>query len=224
MFPLKDTNPSNTTPYVNYFIILANIIVFFYENSVNVDIDNFVLNYGFIPSRFFTCADCIDMTQRIVPLFSSMFLHGGFMHLLGNVYFLYIFGDNIEDKLGHFKYLLTYLSFGAFAALTQGVVNVDSVIPMIGASGAIAGVMGTYMIFFPKAKIKTLIFIFIAEIPAFIFLLIWFLFQLNKGVNISDGGVAWWAHIGGFAVGLIFALIIKNKSVPEKGDVFDKYY
>lgn len=174
-----------------------------------------IFEYGLIPKRLFVENAMLTFSDRYFPIFSSMFMHGGFMHILGNMYFLFIFGDNVEDKLGHIKYLFMYLMFGVAAALTQVIMFPDSVIPMVGASGAVAGVMGAYLVFYPKATVKTLVIIVIivtvVNIPAFIFLLLWFLFQFLNGTGGGAGSVAWWAHIGGFIAGLIYAIYFLRK-------------
>ncbi|ADD67222.1 Rhomboid family protein [Denitrovibrio acetiphilus DSM 12809] len=217
MFPLKDSVPSSTFPFVNWAIIFINIVVFY--NMLHMTSPNeqeFIFEYGLVPKKLFVENSMLTLTDRYVPILTSMFMHGGFMHIIGNMYFLFIFGDNVEDKLGHIRYLLIYLLFGVAAAATQIIMFPDSVVPMVGASGAIAGVMGAYLVFYPRAKVKTLIviiiFITIAEIPAFIFLLIWFLFQFLNG---TGGGaysnVAWWAHIGGFLAGLGYAIYFLKK-------------
>jgi membrane associated rhomboid family serine protease len=161
-----------------------------------------------------------------------MFLHGGWFHLIGNMLFLYIFGDNVEDRMGHFKYIIFYLISGLAAAFTQIIINIYSTIPMVGASGAISGVLGAYILFFPHSRILTLVpiffFIQIVEIPAVIFLLIWFIIQFFSGVaslaaTQNTGGVAFWAHIGGFVVGLILSRFFQKKEYYRTG-WFGRYY
>jgi membrane associated rhomboid family serine protease len=211
MIPLRDTQPSSVTPFVTILIIFANILVFLYELSL----DNFSLNhlisvYGVIPDRF-----------QYSDLLTSTFLHGGWLHLIGNMWFLWIYGDNVEDVLGHAKFLLFYLLCGAMAGLIHVAVNSDSGVPTIGASGAIAGVMGAYMIKFPHSRVLTLvpIFIFITtiEIPAFLILVYWFVIQIFSGLgsvgysNVSRGGVAWFAHIGGFVTGMALIYILRTR-------------
>jgi membrane associated rhomboid family serine protease len=159
-------------------------------------------------------------TMTFLPLFTSMFMHGGWLHLIGNMLFLYVFGDNIEDRLGHLRYLLFYLLAGLGAAFTQIFINPVSQIPMVGASGAIAGVLGAYILLFPTARILTLIpiffFIQLVELPAYLFLGIWFIMQLvsgmlSLGIGADAGGVAWWAHIGGFATGAVLLVFLKSR-------------
>lgn len=212
MFPLKDSIPSERFPYVNYIIIILNIIVFIYEMSLGKELSRFFLEYGFIPKKLFMPGDIVTAREKIIPLFTSMFMHGSFFHLLSNMYFLFIFGDNVEDRFGHFRYILYYLFFGLMAMFTQTLFFPEATIPTIGASGAVAGVMGAYFIMFPHAYIKTLliiiIYITIVDIPAVIFLGLWFFIQFINGTLQSmvglQGGVAWWAHIGGFVVGILF--------------------
>jgi len=205
MFPLRDTQPSYSKPVVTVFIIIVNLLVFLFEFSLDpYTLNAFIAHYGLIPDpRYFHAS----------AIFTSMFVHGGWLHVLGNMWFLWIFGDNIEDILGHGKYLLFYLLCGVAAALTQVYFSPDSRVPMVGASGAIAGVMGAYMVKFPRAQIVTLIPIIIffttIDIPAWAMLVYWFVIQLFSGVGsisagpVQQGGTAFFAHVGGFIVGLI---------------------
>jgi membrane associated rhomboid family serine protease len=203
MFPLRDTQPSYSKPVVTILLIVVNILVFLFEFSLDRESQNaFIHAYGLIPDQF-----------HFSNVITSMFLHGGWMHVLGNMWFLWIFGDNIEDILGHGKYLLFYLLCGVVAALAQVGVSPNSPIPTVGASGAIAGIMGAYMIKFPHSRILSLIFIVIffttVEIPAWIMLIYWFVVQFFSGVGtlgasqVSQGGVAFFAHIGGFIAGIV---------------------
>ena len=209
MIPLRDTVPSNTIPVVNYLLIGLNGVVFLFELSLGRHLDTFILHYGLVPARFLDHLHSEGL-RAIIPVFTSMFLHGGWLHLVGNMLFLYIFGDNVEDRFGHFRYLVFYLVAGLAAAATQVHFNADSGIPMVGASGAIAGVLGAYVFLFPTARVVTLIPIFfffqIVELPAYLFLGIWFFMQmvsgvLSLGIGGDAGGIAWWAHVGGFAAG-----------------------
>jgi membrane associated rhomboid family serine protease len=208
MFPLKDTQPSYTRPVITIGIIITNIVVFFYEWSLGQPLTNrFVEYYGLIPDQF-----------RVSRVFTSMFLHGGWMHVLGNMWFLWIFGDNIEDLLGHAKFLLFYLLCGVAAALGQVLTNPYATVPMVGASGAIAGVMGAYLVKFPHSRILTLVFIlfFITtiEIPAPLMLVYWFVIQLFSGIgsiartHLSQGGVAFFAHVSGFITGILLVMLM----------------
>jgi len=211
MIPLRDTQPSRTTPIVTVGIIVVNVLVFLYQVSLDrFSVNHLIAEYGVIPDRL-----------HALSLVTSMFLHGGWMHLIGNMWFLWIYGDNVEDVLGHAKYLLFYLLAGVAAALLQVAFNWDSRVPMIGASGAIAGVMGAYLIKFPRARILTLIPVFVffttVEIPAVFMLLYWFVIQFFSGVgsigysHLSQGGVAWFAHIGGFVAGMILILLMGTR-------------
>ncbi len=215
MFPLKDDVPSYSQPIVNISLIIANVLVFIYELHVP-NFRAFIYNHAFIPAMLFQYH---DIFHSLIRMFFSMFLHGGFLHILGNMWFLWIFGDNVEDKLGHTNYLLFYLAGGMVAAVAQGVAAPFSDIPMIGASGAISAVVGAYFVFFPRARILSLvpIFIFITFlwIPAWLFIVFWFFIQYFNGIlSISShymGGVAWFAHIGGFLFGFLMTKFIINK-------------
>ena len=180
-----------------------------------------ILHLGLVPYNF---VDDIQQMQislgTILPLFSSMFLHGGWMHLIGNMLFLYIFGDNVEDRFGHLKYLVFYFIAGITAAATQIYMFPNSEVPMVGASGAIAGVLGAYVFMFPTAKVLTLLPIFfffqLIELPAFLFLGIWFIMQILSGmfalgIGADAGGVAWWAHIGGFVAGIVLFPFLRKR-------------
>ena len=196
-FPYKDDNPRVLYPFMTYGIILLNIIIFLGQRYLGYT--NFIYNFGFIPNEF-----------NIINIFSSMFIHGGIGHIASNMWFLYIFGDNVESILGHIKFFVFYLFCGIGAALAQYLIAPNSNIPMVGASGAIAGILGAYMIRFPKAKVHVLaiIFVFITTliVPAQIVLGLWFLIQLSSGLSSlgidTTGGVAWFAHIGGFIAGI----------------------
>src|SRR5258708_1612548 len=201
MIPLRDTQPSYTPPIATIAIILLNVLVFLYEISLDqYELNFFIAQYGVIPARF-QWADVI----------TSIFLHGGWMHLIGNMWFLWIFGDNVENILGHAPYVIFYLLCGIAATIVHVIFSGDSRVPTIGASGAIAGVMGAYLVKFPHSRVVTLVPIFIflttMEIPAWLILIYWFVLQLFSGVgqighsHLSQGGVAWFAHIGGFLAG-----------------------
>ena len=227
MIPLRDANPSYTTPLVTYALILINALVFFYQLSLGEDLSTFFSYFAVIPAKYFYLAgaDGFNLFERFYPFFTSQFLHGGFFHIIGNMWFLWIFGDNIEDRLGHFKFIAFYLLCGLAAGLAHAYTNPASQIPTVGASGAIAGVMGAYTILFPRARVKTLIPIFyyfhIVDLPAFLFLGIWFLMQFLSGAaslaaGVAAGGVAWWAHIGGFVVGVVLILIIPKRKLRSQ--------
>ncbi len=225
MVPLRDDNPTRITPYVTYGLIIANVLVFLYELTLAPpELEHVVRVWAVVP-RELTASWSGTATMHPVPewltLFSSQFLHGGFLHLGGNMLFLWIFGNNVEESLGHVKYLLFYLACGVLAALTQWFFSADSPVPSLGASGAIAGVMGAYILKYPNAKVLTLIplgFILAPiRISAIFFLGFWFvqqalygLISLNAPMNIGmqGGGIAYWAHAGGFVFGAILGPLL----------------
>jgi membrane associated rhomboid family serine protease len=209
MFPIRDHNPSGRTPYVTYALILANVGIFLaYWSSLTSDaqLNAFFYTWGLVPRA-------LIQGGSYETILTSMFLHGGWMHLIGNMWFLWIFGDNLEDELGHPKFLGFYLLSGLAAALLQVAVSPTSPIPMVGASGAIAGVMGGYLLLFPKARVDVLfifvIFFRIFPIPAWIVLGVWIGLQLFSGASTptDSGGVAYWAHIGGFVAGFVLMVV-----------------
>jgi membrane associated rhomboid family serine protease len=218
LLPLKDDNPTLTFPIVTIGLILANGWVFFHQISLDVvESQRFIFQWGAIPYQIVT-GQTLYGPSPIPPYFtliSSMFLHGGFIHLFGNMLYLWIFGNNIEDTLGHFRFLLFYLVCGLFAALAQVLAGPGSTIPMIGASGAVAGVLGAYLLLFPGARILTILFIFIfikfIRLPALFVLGFWFLIQLMGVMGGSISNVAFFAHIGGFVVGLILVKIFQPR-------------
>ncbi len=205
---------------VNVLLVMACAAAFLFELSLGPHLERFVRVYGFVPARFFELVAISGGTALAVKsVLYSMFLHGGWLHLIGNMWFLWIFGDNVEDVLGHASYLLFYLGCGAAAAVGQAVVAPSSTMPMVGASGAIAGVLGAYLVWFPWARVKTLIFLgfffTVAELPAPIFLLVWFVVQFFSGTlalagaGPAAGGVAWFAHVGGFLAGALVAVVLR---------------
>lgn len=207
MFPLYDTVRSRRFPLVNWTLVLLNGLAFYYELTLSeTELHRFILDWGLVPAQL-----TFDSAAGLLPIFTSMFLHGGWFHILSNMWILIIFGDNVEDRMGGGRYLLFYLLSGTAAALLQTFLYPASNIPMVGASGAIAGVLGAYLILYPRARVATLvpiIFIFtLVELPAIIFLGFWFISQLFSGwlaLGGADlGGVAWWAHIGGFIFGML---------------------
>ncbi len=215
MIPLKDNVPSKTRPWVNYSIIFVNVIVFLYELTLlNAGLlEKFILNWGFVPFDFLN-----SPLTKTPTLFSAMFLHGGLTHLGGNMLYLWIFGDNVEDWYGHWRYLIFYLLCGLAASFGQMITNIHSTMPTIGASGAIAGVLGSYFLLYPNSRVLTLIpfgfFMRMVEIPAFFFLGFWFLLQMFSGtltLGSQSGGVAWWAHIGGFLAGVGFLFLFRKR-------------
>ena len=223
MFPIRDTIPSKNYPVVNNTIIGINVILFLFEMSQGTNLDRFIYIYGLVPARYSMpqISSYFTTGQQLLSWLSFMFLHGGFWHLLGNMWFLYIFGDNVEDRLGPFRYLVFYLLCGITSGLSHLLFNLHSNMPTIGASGAIAGVMGAYLILHPHSKILTLIpIIFIPwfiEIPAFFFLGFWFVLQFLSaaGSHGNISGIAWWAHIGGLVFGIVLLKIFLV--LPETG-------
>jgi len=222
MIPLKDENPSSTFPVVNIILIIANISIFIYLNYfVPGETNQFFLKLGFIPFELTHFKDIGPKNLVPVPLtiFTAMFIHGGWIHLLSNMLYLWIFGDNVEDLLGHVKYLFFYLVCGIAATGVHFFVNTSSKVPTVGASGAIAGVLGAYLFLFPKARVKTLlilfIFIHIISIPAIIVLGLWIVMQILSAYieygSKTGGGIAWFAHIGGFAAGLVLIVLMKKR-------------
>lgn len=222
MIPLRDTNPSHRTPFVNITLIVLNVLAFFWELSLGPGLAEALNRVAFIPARFWSFETPI---ADMLTIFFAMFLHGGWLHLGSNMLYLWIFGDNIEDRLGHGKYLLFYLGCGVLATMAHAVMSPVSNIPSVGASGAIAGVLGAYLLLFPSARVMTFIpfgfFIAVRELPAIFVLGIWFLIQLFTGVStVGDvnaqnvGGVAWFAHIGGFVAGLVLILLMGGRKQP----------
>jgi len=230
LFPIKDYNPTKRTAYITIFLIVLNIGIFFYQRFFSEKgFEAHIASYSMIPKEI-THLKNYDIpikrdywghtyynhrtTPPFLSLVFSLFMHGSLMHLLGNMLFLWIFGNNIEDYLGRFKFLIFYLACGIGASLVHVAFNWHSLVPVIGASGAVSGIMGAYLILYPKARIRTLVFIFILitfiDIPAFIFLIVWFAFQF---INMGVGGIAWLAHVGGFLIGLLL-IKIKGKKSP----------
>lgn len=223
MFPISDDNPSHIRPYVTYVFIGACVIVYLWQFSLGSrEGEQAIFLLGMIPARLFGFKDLPPELASVPPwatVITSMFMHGGFMHLGGNMLFLWIFGDNVEDSMGHIRFALFYVICGAAAALTQGLLNPDSEIPMVGASGAISGVMGAYILLHPWATVRVVIFIGIlfwfAHVPALLVLGIWFAAQLfNAAMAPPDvPGVAFWAHVGGFVAGAALIPFFKDKYV-----------
>jgi membrane associated rhomboid family serine protease len=220
MIPIRDTLRSVHFPVVNFIIIGINVVVFFWELSQGPRLPRIFTLYGIVPLRYSDPAVASHFTalQQLLPFLTSQFLHGGIFHILGNMWFLHVFGDNIEDRIGHLRYLFFYLFCGIAAGLIHLFTNWGAKVPTIGASGAIAGIMGAYLLLFPRAKILTLIPIFFFfEIPAFVFLGYWFLIQVLSAGAASGhmGGIAFWAHIGGFVAGAV--LIKLFDTIPKVG-------
>jgi membrane associated rhomboid family serine protease len=221
LIPIRDihVSPRRTRPVVNVLLIAVNVAVFLFELSLGPRLEGFLMSAAFIPGREGGLA--VGVTSALL----SMFLHGGWGHLLGNMLFLWIFGDNVEDRLGHFRYLVFYLLCGYAATFAHAFFNAGSTMPAIGASGAISGVLGAYLFLYPRARIVTLVWLFIfvrfVEIPALVFLPIWFLMQFFSGVSAlraadaASGGVAWFAHIGGFIAGPLLLLLLGGARRPR---------
>jgi hypothetical protein len=216
MIPLRDTVPARTRPVVTQALIVANVLVYLVQLAQGPNLERFIFYYGLVPARYTVpqIAEYFSAGQQAVALVSFMFLHGGFLHLLGNMWSLFIFGDNVEGHLGPLRYAAFYLLSGLASGLAHLALNADSAVPTIGASGAIAGVMGAYFLLFPHSRVLTLIpILFIrwfVEIPAAFFLGIWFILQFLSaaGGDGTAGGVAWWAHIGGFLFGMLLVKLM----------------
>jgi membrane associated rhomboid family serine protease len=229
VIPLKDTIPSRSFPLVNWMLIGLNLLAFLMLVSLGRQAEAWVTLLGMIPARLFENPSLMELST----IFTSMFLHGGWAHLLGNMLALYIFGDNVEDRLGSGRYLFFYLACGVAAAAAHIGLNPTSPVPTIGASGAISGVLAAYFLFFPSARVITLILIFIlpwfVEIPAIIYLGFWFLSQLFSGLFSvvsgaqAIGGVAWWAHVGGFLAGLVLGPLLARQHYVRRRYI-DEYY
>ena len=229
MIPLRDNVPSRRPPVVNVLLIVINVLVFFYQLALGPQLETFMHEFAVVPYYYFhrfAVPTALGLRpgspgDLIVPLFTSMFLHGGWLHLIGNMLYLWIFGDNVEDRLGHFRYLAFYLLCGLAAAAAHVWFNPDSRLPSLGASGAIAGVLSAYLISYPRARVQVLIPLFILwpviEVPAVLFLGFWFIQQFFNGVAsigvsaYQTGGVAWWAHVGGFVSGAVLLFLMAPK-------------
>lgn len=222
MFPIRDSHPQERIPIVNWIIILLNLFVFYLQLTSN-NFEQFVNTQAFVSSRF-----VLTDLNSWRPLFVSMFMHGGFMHIISNLWFLHIFGDNVEDRLGHFVYAFFYLGAGVAATLLQYLIDSNSTLPMIGASGAVSGVLGAYFVLYRRSAIETVVFTPFGlwttiELPAFIFLGYWFVLQLFNGAGSlvsyaeAKGGVAWFAHIGGFVFGYVMGKVL-GRSRGELGN------
>ena len=225
MLPLKDDQPRYSTPFVNGFLIGLNVLIFLFEwvltRSDPHSLDALVSQFGVVPSHltaFLAGSPNYSLPAVILPFFTAMFLHGSWMHVLGNMWFLYIFGDNVEDYLGHFPYLLFYLLTGLIAMFAQVLVDPHSHLPTIGASGAIAGVLGAYFVLYPRARVLTWFFVFVLWVPAWVILGYWFVLNFLSGTATSIayqgravGGVAFWAHVGGFIAGLALVRVFPER-------------
>ena len=223
MIPLRDDNPSSTRPFVTYLIIAVCVAAFLYMRSLGSEsqIERFVFRYGAIPGEV-TGRSGAAVTEEYPTLITSMFLHGGWLHLGGNMLYLWIFGDNVEDRMGHVGFLIFYIITGIAAVMSHILLEPNSSVPLIGASGAIAGVLGAYLVLFPRHRILSLIpfglFSRFVHVPAIYFLPIWFMLQLISGlVSIAAGqaqGIAWWAHVGGFVAGMVLVFVFARRPRP----------
>lgn len=216
MLPLRDDAPRSTFPAVTYFLIALNVLIYLYQASLPPRPERvFVSEFGFVPhSLDLWMNGTLPAIAALLPAFTSMFLHAGWLHLIGNMWFLWIFGDNVEDRLGHFRYLVTYLICGLAASFTHYMFNMHSKIPTVGASGAIAGVLGAYFVLFPNARVLTWVFVFVVQLPAWLVLGWWFVLQFLSGAATSmtysgqANPVAVWAHVGGFITGMLLVKVI----------------
>jgi membrane associated rhomboid family serine protease len=214
MIPLKDDAPRITTPYITYFLIMVNTLVFLFQSMLGREAGQlFVYQFGLVPANIAGwLSGMVHVPANVIflPVLTSMFLHGSLLHLLFNMWALWIFGDNVEDHLGHFLYLAMYLVTGIAASVMHTLFNLHSVIPSVGASGAIAGIMGAYFVLYPRARVLTFAFVFFLWLPAWLVLGFWFVGQFLSGAATAiaatastTGGIAFWAHVGGFAAGVL---------------------
>jgi membrane associated rhomboid family serine protease len=234
MIPLKDDTPRLSTPLVNFFLIAACVVVFLFEISLGPRSQlEFIQTFGLIPARLASMLQgvqphvhahgySVSPAFAFLPVLTSMFLHGGWLHLIFNMWFLWVFGRNLEDALGHFPYLMFYLTCGLIAGLAQTLLNLNSAVPTVGASGAIAGVMGGYLVLYPRARVLMLVpflFVFFLWLPAWVVLSYWFVLQFLSGVGTAlvgmdprAGGVAFWAHVGGFLAGVLLVRLFPTRT------------
>jgi len=216
MFPVYDDNQAASKPYITWALIAINVIVFLGEVSMpEASLNSFIDTWGAVPAQITHNPD----SQSFTTLLTSIFLHGGWSHLIGNMWFLHLFGDNVEDRMGHFKYLVFYLLCGVAASIAQIVSNTNAVLPTVGASGAISGVLGAYVILFPHARIRTYFGWYMsAWVSAYFFIAIWFIMQFTSALGstaldgVKTGGVAFWAHVGGFTAGVILVWLFAKRN------------
>jgi membrane associated rhomboid family serine protease len=227
MIPLKDDIPARRFPVVNISLIGVNIAVFLFEWTSGPHINQLIMRFGFVPARFSSMYswDYLDIS-RYTTIFTSLFLHGSLFHVLANMWVLWIFGDNVEDCMGRLRYLIFFFLCGIASVVAQALSNPDSTLPLVGASGAISGVLGAYFLTYPRARILTLVPIFILfyliDLPAFIFLGLWFLIQFVSGYAsmmakdaATGGGIAWWAHVGGFGAGVVLVHFFRQEKLCQ---------
>ena len=212
MIPIGDENPSRIVPFINWGLIIVCIAAFIWQTSSGVSFFEATLfDFGIVPQKILS-------GEALYSIVTNIFLHGGWSHLLGNMLFLFIFGDNIEDRLGHIRYILFYLVCGGAASIIWMVTALNSPYPAVGASGAISGVLGAYFVLYPRARIKALLsfgyFIRVTRVPAWVMIGMWFVYQLLLAFIPMNTGVAYWAHVGGFVVGWIIARLFKPREIP----------
>jgi len=223
MIPLRDLNRRYSTPLITVLLIAINALVWFYELSLGPRAgEQFLFVMGMVPARLQVALHSpeVPLSAALIPLFTSMFLHSGWLHVIGNMWFLWVFGDNVEDRFGHIPFLVFYLACGLGAGVIHTLFNWNSAVPAVGASGAISGVLGAYLVMFPHARVITLVplifFFFTVQLPAVVILGYWFVVQFLSGLSSlgsrESGGVAWWAHIGGFILGMVVALMMPRKT------------
>lgn len=222
MIPLRDENPSRTTPVVTRALILANVLAFVFELALGPERGAFVVGWGMIPARVMAVLSGQAHAAALATLLTSVFLHAGWLHLIGNMWYLWIFGDNVEDRLGRAGFLAFYLAGGVASAIMHIAIHPGSAIPTVGASGAIAGVLGAYAVLYPRARVVTLVpivfFLQIVSLPALLVLGLWFVFQFFSGalaLGGAGGGVAWWAHVGGFLFGMAVAVALGGRPASQ---------
>jgi membrane associated rhomboid family serine protease len=221
MLPIRDDAPRYSTPYVNYFLIALNALVFLFELALDPRSRNaFMFSFGVVPAEVTRALHAASFGPAFLPILTSMFLHASWLHIIFNMWGLWIFGDNVEDALGHFRYLVFYLLSGIAASFAHIVFNLGSRVPSVGASGAIAGVMGAYFVLFPSARVLTWVFfIFFSWLPAWLILGYWFIVQFLSGATTSiapthqtSGGIAFWAHVGGFLAGVLMVKFFPRRA------------
>lgn len=231
MIPFKDDNPTRNYPLVTITFIAINCVVFFYQFFLTPSPQQFILSYGAIP-RFLLTLDSPQPINPLISVLTAMFMHGGLLHIAGNMLYLWIFGNNIEDQIGPFRFVIFYVLCGFIAAYSHAIFDSDSLVPMVGASGAISGVLGAYVLLFPGARVHTLLFlgffVTVVRIPALVVIGMWFIFQIVNGIfsmGVREGGVAWFAHIGGFITGIVlikFFIRKRRRNIIELVD-WDDY-
>ncbi len=211
MIPLHDDIKTRRFPVVTYSLIAFNVLIYLYQIGLGVDLESFLFTYGLVPWNMTKgiASEGFSVKGHVLPWISYMFLHGGVVHLLSNMWFLHVFGDNVEDRLGRVRFIVLYFCGGLIAALMQVMTGPSEMVPMVGASGAVSAILAAYALYYPRVRVLALVFIFLVPIPAFLFIGFWFVVQLFNGYTSllweSGTGVAWWAHIGGFAAGLVLA-------------------